>query len=43
MTEATKLMDDGDVRLARAKLLDAFHFRPFRAMTSGRLRWLLMK
>jgi len=43
MTEATNLIRDGDVKSARAKLVDAFHFRPFRAVASGRLPWLLIK
>ncbi len=43
MTEATNLIHDGDAKSARAKLLDAFHFRPFRAVASGRLPWLLIK
>jgi GT2 family glycosyltransferase len=43
MTEATNLIRDGDAKSARAKLLDAFHFRPFRAVASGRLPWLLIK
>lgn len=43
MTEATNLIHAGDAKTARAKLLDAFHFRPFRAVASGRLPWLLIK
>lgn len=43
MTEATDLIHSGDAKSARARLLDAFHFRPFRAVTSGRLPWLLIK
>lgn len=43
MTEATNLIHDGDIKLAQAKLLDAFHFRPFRTVASGRLSWLLLK
>lgn len=43
MTEATDLIHAGDVKSARARLLDAFRFRPFRAMASGRLPWLLIK
>ena len=43
MTEATNLIQAGDSKSARAKLLDAFHFRPFRAVASGRLPWLLIK
>lgn len=43
MTEATNLIHAGDAKSARAKLLDAFQFRPFRALASGRLPWLLIK
>lgn len=43
MTEATDLIHAGDLKSARARLLDAFRFRPFRAMASGRLPWLLIK
>ena len=43
ITEATNLIDAGDVQSARARLRDAFHFRPFRALASGRLPWLLIK
>jgi hypothetical protein len=43
MTEATNLLHAGDAKSARAKLLDAFQFRPFRAMLSGRWPWLLIK
>lgn len=43
MTEATNLIHAGDAKSARARLLDAFRFRPFRAMASGRLPWLLIK
>jgi glycosyltransferase involved in cell wall biosynthesis len=43
MTEATNLIHAGDAKTARAKLLDAFYFRPFRAVASGRLPWLLIK
>lgn len=43
MTEATNLLHAGDAKSARAKLLVAFQFRPFRAVASGRLPWLLIK
>ncbi|HEX5884486.1 MAG TPA: glycosyltransferase [Pyrinomonadaceae bacterium] len=43
MTEATNLIHNGNRESARARLLDAFHFRPFRALMSGRLPWLLIK
>ena len=43
MTEATNLIHAGDVASARARLRDAFHFRPFRAVASGRMPWLLIK
>jgi anthranilate/para-aminobenzoate synthase component I len=43
ITEATNLIHAGDVQTARARLRDAFHFRPFRALASGRLPWLLIK
>jgi len=43
MTEATNLIHEGDAKSARAKLRDAFHFRPFRAIASGRWPWLLIK
>jgi hypothetical protein len=43
ITEATNLIRAGDVQSARARLRDAFHFRPFRALSSGRLRLLLIK
>jgi hypothetical protein len=41
--EATNLIHAGDTKSARAKLLDAFQFCPFRALASGRLPWLLIK
>lgn len=43
MKEATTLIHNGHAESGRAKLLDAFHFRPFRAVASGRLPWLLIK
>ncbi len=41
MTEATNSIHEGDSNSARANLLDAFRFRPFRTLASGRLPWLL--
>jgi hypothetical protein len=43
MKDATVLLYNGHAESARARLLDAFRFRPFRAVASGRLPWLLMK
>jgi len=43
MNDATVLLHNGHAESARARLLDAFRFRPFRAVASGRLPWLLMK
>jgi hypothetical protein len=43
MKEATNLIHNGDAESGRARLVDAFHFRPFRAVASGRLPWLLIK
>ena len=43
MTEATNSIHDGDAESARAKLLDAFHFRPFRAVAVAASPWLLIK
>lgn len=43
MTEATTLMHSGDAESARVKLLDAFHFRPFRAVVSARWPWLMIR
>ena len=43
MAGATDLIHNGDTRSARSMLIDAFHFRPFRAVASGRLPWLLIK
>jgi glycosyltransferase involved in cell wall biosynthesis len=42
MAEATNAIHKGDAKSARAKLRDAFGFRPFRTMASGRLPWLLL-
>jgi glycosyltransferase involved in cell wall biosynthesis len=41
MTEATNSIHEGKPTSARANILDAFRFRPFRAVASGRLLWLL--
>jgi hypothetical protein len=41
MTEATNSIHEGNQRSARANILDAFRFRPFRTVASGRLFWLL--
>jgi glycosyltransferase involved in cell wall biosynthesis len=43
MAGATDLLHNGDTRLARSLLIDAFHVRPFRAVASGRWPWLLIK
>jgi glycosyltransferase involved in cell wall biosynthesis len=39
--EASNAMSEGDPQSARVKLREAFRFRPFRTMASGRLVWLL--
>jgi hypothetical protein len=41
MTKATNLIHEGKPTSARAHILDAFRFRPFRTVASGRLLWLL--
>ena len=41
MTEATNSIHEGKQKSARANILDAFRFRPFRTVASGRLFWLL--
>lgn len=41
MTEATNSIHEGKPKSARANILDAFRFRPFRTVASGRLLWLL--
>ena len=41
MTEATNSIHEGKSGSARANILDAFRFRPFRTVASGRLLWLL--
>jgi glycosyltransferase involved in cell wall biosynthesis len=43
MKDATTLIHNGHAESGRARLLDAFRFRPFRAVASGRLPWLLIK
>jgi glycosyltransferase involved in cell wall biosynthesis len=40
MTEATRSINEGDFKSARANLSDAFRFRPLRTLASGRLPWL---
>ena len=41
MTEATNLIHEGNAASARTNILDAFRYRPFRLIASGRLLWLL--
>jgi len=41
MTAATNSIHEGNQQSARANILDAFRFRPFRTVASGRLLWLL--
>jgi len=41
MTEATNSIHEGHPSSARVNILDAFRFRPFRTLASGRLFWLL--
>ena len=41
MTEATNLIHEGNTGSARTNILDAFRYRPFRTVASGRLLWLL--
>ncbi len=43
MAEATRLIHDGDAKSARARLFDAFQYRPVRAVASGCFPWLLIK
>jgi glycosyltransferase involved in cell wall biosynthesis len=43
MKDATVLIHNGHAQSARTRLLDAFRVRPFRAVASGRLPWLLIK
>jgi cellulose synthase/poly-beta-1,6-N-acetylglucosamine synthase-like glycosyltransferase len=42
MTEATRSIHEGDFKSARVNLSDAFRFRPFRTLASGRLPWLFI-
>ena len=42
MTEATNSIHEGNSRSARAHLLDALRYRPFRTVATGRLLWLLL-
>ncbi len=42
MTEATNSIHEGNTQSARANLLDALRYRPFRTVATGRLLWLLM-
>lgn len=42
MTEAVNSIQEGNIRAARANLLDAFRFRPLRMVASGRWPWLLI-
>jgi glycosyltransferase involved in cell wall biosynthesis len=41
MTEATNFLHEGDAKSARVNLINAFRFRPFRTILSGRWPWLL--
>ena len=41
MTEATNSIHEGNTRSARANVLDALRYRPFRTVATGRLLWLL--
>ena len=41
MTEATNSIHEGKRQAAKTNILDAFRFRPFRTMASGRLFWFL--
>ena len=42
MTEATKSIDEGNTRSARANMFDALRYRPLRTVVTGRLLWLLI-
>ena len=42
MTSATNSIHEGDTVSARANVFDALRYRPFRAVATGRLLWLLM-
>ncbi len=41
MTEATNSLHEGNTQSARKNLVNAFRFRPFRTLVSGRLPWLI--
>ena len=41
ITEATNSIHEGNTESARTNIRDAFRFRPFRTVASGRLLWLL--
>jgi len=41
MIEATHLIHEGNTESARANIRDAFRYRPFRTVASGRMLWLL--
>jgi len=41
ITEATNSIHEGNTESARANIRDAFRFRPFRTVASGRWLWLL--
>jgi hypothetical protein len=41
MTEATNSLHEGNTQSARVNLVNAFRFRPFRTLVSGRLPWLI--
>jgi glycosyltransferase involved in cell wall biosynthesis len=41
ITEATNSIHEGNAKSARANILNAFRFRPFRTVASGHLLWLL--
>jgi glycosyltransferase involved in cell wall biosynthesis len=41
ITEATNSIHEGDTEAARANIRDAFRYRPFRTVASGRMLWLL--
>jgi Glycosyl transferase family 2 len=42
MTEVTNSIHEGNIKSARANLLDAFRLRPARTLASGSLPWLLI-
>lgn len=41
MTEATNSLHEGNTQSARVNLVNAFRFRPFRTLVSGRWPWLI--